>query len=80
MSIALAGQSRRGGGILYAARANNPAFLGPGPWSGLADHIARSTGPGGSNRDYLLELAAALRELDENDPHVQALEALLLQR
>jgi len=29
---------------------------------------------------YLEREVAALRELDENDPHVQALEALLLQR
>ena len=80
VSIDLSAQSRRVGGILYVARADNHAFLGPAPLSELADHIARSTGPSGSNRDYLLELAAALRELDENDPHVQALEALLLQR
>ena len=43
----------------------------------MADHIAASHGPSGSNRDYLLQLADALRELGEDDPHVLALAALL---
>jgi len=67
------------GGLLYVARADNHAFLGPGTLPELAAHIASSSGPSGSNRDYVLELANALRALDDPDPHVFALEALLLQ-
>lgn len=64
-------------GVVYVADHNNPAFLGPAPIEELADHISESNGPSGSNRDYLLELAQSLRELGENDPHVEALEALV---
>ena len=67
-----------GTGILYVARADNHAYLGPAPLPELTAHIARSSGPSGSNRDYVLALADALRELDDPDPHVLALEALLL--
>ena len=68
------------GGILYVARADNPAFLGEASMAEIAAHIARCHGPSGSNRDYLLQLAAALRELDDPDPHVRELEALLLRQ
>ncbi|MGB1141322.1 MAG: gamma-glutamylcyclotransferase [Halioglobus sp.] len=64
-------------GIVYVADRDNPAFLGPAPASELAAHIARSHGPSGSNRDYLLQLAEALRELEDEDPHVRELETLL---
>ncbi len=63
--------------MVYVADQHNPAFLGAAPLAELAQHIDRSHGPSGSNRDYLLNLAEALRELGDNDPHVQALEALL---
>ncbi len=64
-------------GTLYVAESGNPAFLGPAPMAELASHIAASHGPSGSNRDYLLQLAAALRDLGDHDPHVLALESLL---
>ena len=66
-------------GTLYVAESGNPAFLGPAPVEELASHIAASHGPSGSNRDYLLQLAAALRELGDHDPHVLALESLLVE-
>lgn len=64
-------------GVLYVADRDNPAFLGPAPVVQLASHIAASHGPSGSNRDYVLQLAEALRELGDEDPHVQELESLL---
>jgi cation transport protein ChaC len=79
VSISLTAQQRQVGGILYVARADNHAYLGPAPMTEVAAHIARSSGPSGSNRDYVLALAAALRELGDSDPHVQELEELLLQ-
>lgn len=78
ISISLLGEQRQVGGILYVARADNHAFLGPASLPELAAQIARSSGPSGSNRDYVLALADALRELGDPDPHVLALEALLL--
>ncbi len=80
VSIFLSRSARRVGGLLYVARSDNHAYLGPAPLPELAAHIARSSGPSGSNRDYLLRLAEALRELGDPDPHVMALEALLLEQ
>ena len=62
---------------VYIASADNHAFLGPEPLEVIADHIRDSHGPSGANRDYLLELARALRELEIHDHHVFELERLL---
>lgn len=64
-------------GTLYVAEKGNLAFLGDAPMEELARHIMASHGPSGSNRDYVLQLAQALRELDDQDPHVLELESLL---
>lgn len=64
-------------GLVYIATADNPAYLGPAEPAALADHIASARGPSGSNADYLLRLAAALRELGDDDAHVMELAALL---
>ena len=69
---------RRAQGMVYIADASNPAYLGPAPEAAIARHIAASAGPSGSNREYLLHLADALRELGEDDPHVFAIERHLL--
>jgi len=65
-------------GTVYLAQEGNEAFLGPAPEADIARHIARAQGPSGSNRDYLLQLAAALRELGADDPHVFEIERQLL--
>ena len=65
-------------GTFYIAAEGNPAFLGGGDDAELARHIAASHGPSGSNADYLLALADALRELNEYDEHVMNLERELL--
>jgi cation transport regulator ChaC len=64
-------------GVLYVADEDNPAFLGPAPIGELADHIAGAHGPSGSNREYVVQLAEALRDLGDEDPHVLALDELL---
>ena len=65
-------------GLIYVAREDNHAYLGPASLEEVASHISRSHGPSGSNTDYVLQLARALRELGDHDPHVHALEALLI--
>lgn len=62
-------------GVVYVAPIHNFAFLGDAPIEEMARHIRGSSGPSGKNIDYLLELAAALRDLKTDDPHVFALEA-----
>jgi cation transport protein ChaC len=65
-------------GTFYIAAPDNPAFLGPASTRDIAAHILDSRGPSGANAAYLLELANALRDLDEYDEHVMALEEELL--
>ena len=60
-------------GVTYIAPPGNEAFLGPADAEQIAAHIARSSGPSGSNADYLLELAAALEALNVEDSHVTEL-------
>lgn len=64
-------------GLIYVAAEDNHAYLGPAALEEVASHIARSRGPSGSNTEYVLQLAQALRQLNDHDPHVYALEALL---
>ena len=72
----------RGGGtaegVVYIAPAGNHAYLGPAPDAAMVEQIRRSAGPSGANIDYLRELAAALRALEIDDPHVFELERLVL--
>ena len=60
-------------GVTYIAAPGNVAFLGPANIDEMARHIARSSGPSGTNTDYLLELAAALDDLGCEDDHVRKL-------
>jgi cation transport protein ChaC len=65
-------------GLVYIATEENAAFLGPADERAIAAHIAAASGPSGPNRDYLLALAQALREMDKADQHVFAIEQHLL--
>ena len=75
--IALDNPARSVDGLVYVAAEDNHAYLGPAELEDVALHISRSRGPSGSNTDYVLQLAQALRQLGDHDPHVHALEALL---
>lgn len=70
VAITLADDLQIVDGSVYLAGADNPAFLGPDEPAAMAEHIARSHGPSGSNRDYLLELDEALKKIGERDRHV----------
>ena len=65
-------------GVVYIAPVDNHAWLGPAPEAEMVGQIRRSAGPSGANIDYLRDLAAALRELEIDDPHVFGLERLAL--
>jgi cation transport protein ChaC len=66
-------------GLVYIATADNAAFLGAASEEQIARQIAAAHGPSGPNRDYLLDLAQALRAMDKQDEHVFAIERLLRQ-
>lgn len=66
-------------GLIYIADEHNAAYLGPETESNIAKHISQSHGPSGSNAEYALHLAHALRQLKANDPHVFAIEGFLKQ-
>lgn len=61
-------------GLVYIAAPGNAAWLGPASTAKIARQVASSTGPSGSNRDYLVHLADALRALGARDAHVFAVE------
>lgn len=61
-------------GLVYIATEENAAFLGPASELEIARQIAVSVGPSGRNKDYLIDLADALRELGKHDSHVFAIE------
>jgi len=64
---------------LYLATPENANYLGPAPLTEIAEQVRASHGPSGPNVEYVLELAAALREMEAEDDHVFALEALLVE-
>jgi Uncharacterized protein involved in cation transport len=58
--------------LVYIGTPDNDQFVGPQDPQGLAEHIYRSEGPSGLNRDYLWGLERALNELspESGDDHV----------
>ena len=66
-------------GLVYIATEDNAAYLGEAAERDIAQQIAAASGPSGRNRDYLLELADALRNLNKDDAHVFAIERHLAQ-
>ncbi len=65
------------GVLCYVATPDNPGFVGPAPLVEIAAVVRSAHGPSGSNREYVLKLAAALAEMGAVDEHVQALAELL---
>ena len=61
--------------LVYIGTPDNEQFVGPQDPQQLAEHIYRSEGPSGLNRDYLWGLEAALDELspESGDRHVSDL-------
>lgn len=61
--------------LVYIGLPDNPQFLGPQDLQALAEHIVRSRGPSGENKEYLYGLDQALAKLSPEsvDEHVQDL-------
>ncbi|XWW92140.1 hypothetical protein V2A60_000062 [Cordyceps javanica] len=58
--------------LVYIGTPDNAQFVGPQDPQKLAEHIFKSQGPSGLNRDYLLGLDTALEELspESGDEHI----------
>ncbi|KAH9065015.1 ChaC-like protein [Lactarius vividus] len=67
------------GAECYVGRNDNPSFVGSEPLEELADTVWHAVGPSGRNKDYVYNLAAAVRALapEAHDSHLFALEARL---
>jgi cation transport regulator ChaC len=61
----------------YVAGPGNANFLGPAPLEAVAEQVRVARGRSGSNADYVLRLAEALRSLGAADEDVTALASLL---
>ncbi len=64
-------------GLVYIASPDNAAYLGEATDQDVAKQIFSSSGPSGLNRDYVYQLADALRQHDEIDEHVFQIELAL---
>jgi len=65
-------------GEVYMATPGNPNYLGPAPLDDIAAQIRVSEGPSGHNIEYVTRLAESLRLMQADDPHVFALERLVI--
>jgi cation transport regulator ChaC len=63
--------------VTWIASPENPYHLGEAPLAQLIDEIAASVGPSGTNIEYVLRLAEALRELGIEDGAILDIAAAL---
>lgn len=60
-------------GVVFVAGATNPSFLGDAPLDAIVRQVATARGPSGDNREYVVELAKALRDLGHPDDHLESI-------
>ncbi len=72
------GVASRVAGMSYIATPGNPNSLGRAPLPAIASQVLKSVGPSGHNVEYVTRLAEALRRMNADDPHVFALERLVI--
>lgn len=61
--------------LVYFAGPANPQYVGSGESADIIAIARTRIGPSGTNRDYVLQLAQALRSLQIDDPHVAEIAA-----
>ncbi len=69
--------------VIYVATHSNESFAGStGGLSAIVNQILEAVGPSGTNREYVYQLADAMRHHfpDENDEHLFGIESLLRER
>jgi cation transport protein ChaC len=67
-------------GVTYIAHPHNPNYLGESPLEDIARQISFSTGPSGSNKEYILELHQTLEQHNIQDTHVETLAQLIMRQ
>ena len=60
--------------VVYVGDESHPQYAKPTSLQEMAQTICYSQGPSGLNKDYLYNLAAALRQIHVHDVHVFELE------
>lgn len=60
-------------GVVFVASPDNPLFLGEAPLESIVAQVRSARGPSGDNREYVVELARALRELGAPDDHLESI-------
>ena len=60
--------------IVYIGKVTDKQYAGPAPVEEIAKTILTSIGPSGPNKDYLYNLADALRDMNIADDHVYEIE------
>ena len=78
VALLMTEQSARCAGFVYIATPDNPNYLGPADDAEIARTVLKSRGPSGPNDEYVLRLAASLRDIGADDPHVFSVERHLL--
>jgi len=63
--------------IVYVADETNPHYVGNEDEREIAAIVDAAIGPSGANRDYVLQLSAALAQLGTEDAHVSQIVAAL---
>jgi cation transport protein ChaC len=63
--------------LMYVAGTSNVEYLGQAAVAVIARQVSASRGPSGSNVEYVLQLAQALRDMGAHDEHVFEVEAAL---
>jgi glutathione-specific gamma-glutamylcyclotransferase len=66
--------------VTWIGHPDNPNHVAPAPLSTVVDLVRRARGKSGTNVDYVVRLAAALRSLGWSDPEVFALAAAVEDR
>ena len=69
-----------GTGVTYAAAEDNPHYLGPAETEHIAAYVLSCHGPSGSNATYVHKLAAALRGMGVDDPHIARIAGAITRR
>ncbi len=66
--------------LTWVASVDNPNYIGLASIADMAAQIEAAAGPSGANRDYVLQLAEALRGIEAPDDQIFAIERALQAR